>query len=254
MSSRVAILVGAAVLTAAAAPAHAKTAKTSKAATSSKSHKHKHKHAKPTLANNMPPSWTWPPSRGMRAAGAKCLAKLDQLGVKYKRAGAVKKIATPIIVPSMRLGGLELVSLWREGPFEMDCDLALTLETYGPKLAAVGVKALQFSRIYGYTPVRTGGTVKPFLSRHALGIAIDVYAFVDTDGTKHVVETDYPAGDQFLLDVEQAVNDSGGFRLCLTPKNDPLSHHDHFHLEANVIYPPSAPPRLSARDGGHKRR
>jgi hypothetical protein len=248
MSSRLAILVGAAVL-AAAAPAHAKTkdAKTSKAS--------KHKHAKqPRLGDNMPPNWTWPPSRGMRAAGAKCLAKLDELGVKYKRGGAVKKIATPIIVPSMQLGGLTLTSLWREGPFEMDCDLALTLEEYGPKLAAVGVKELQFSRIYGYTNVRTGGTVKPFLSRHALGLAIDVYAFVDTDGNKHVVETDYPAGDQFLLDVEQAVNDSGGFRLCLTPKNDPLSHHDHFHLEANVIYPPTAPPRLSAREAGGTRR
>jgi hypothetical protein len=206
----------------------------------------KHKHAKPTTgvhrADNMPPNWTWPPSKAMRTAGAKCLAKLDELGVTYKKASAEKKIATPITIPGMELGGLKLTSIWRNGPFVMDCDLALALETYGPKLAAVGVTELQFSRIYGYTNVRTGGTVKPFLSRHALGLAIDVYSFVDTDGNKHVVETDYPAGDQFLLDVEQAVNDSGGFRLCLTPRNDPKSHHDHFHLEANVIYPVAASP------------
>lgn len=242
MSSRLAFVVGA-LLLAASASAHAKT-KTKTKTTRHKAHKHTALHR----ADNMPPNWSWPPSRAMRAAGAKCLAKLDELGVKYKRAGAQKKIATPIVVPSMQLGGLTLTSIWRNGPFIMDCDLALALETYGPKLAEAGVKELQFSRIWGYTNVRTGGVTKPFLSRHALGLAIDVYAFVDGDGGKHVVETDYPAGDQFLLDVEQAVNDSGGFRLCLTPKNDPVSHHDHFHLEANVIYPPSAPPRVSARE------
>jgi hypothetical protein len=208
---------------------------------------HKSTAKKKKLGDNMPPNWTWPPSRAMRAAGAKCLAKLDSLGVKYKRAGAQKKIATPIIVPSMQLGGLKLTSIWREGPFVMDCDLALALEEYGPKLTAVGVTELQFSRIYGYTNVRTGGTTKPFLSRHALGLAIDVYAFVDGDGAKHVVETDYPNDDALLLATEQAVNDSGGFRLCLTPRNDPASHHDHFHLEANVIYPPTTPARANAR-------
>ena len=217
------------------------------AALPSIAHAKPHKHAKPTTgvhrADNMPPNWTWPPSPAMRAAGKKCLAKLDELGVKYKKAAAEKKISTPITIPGMELGGLKLTSIWRNGPFVMDCDLALTLETYGPTLTALGVKELQFSRIYGYTNVRTGGTVKPFLSRHALGLAIDVYAFVDGDGTKHVVETDYPAGDQLLLDIEQAINDSGGFRLCLTPRNDPKSHHDHFHLEANVIYP-VAPSRV----------
>ena len=225
----VAIIVGGlALVLASATPALAKKA-------------HKHAHATGAhRGDNMPANWTWPPSPAMRASGAKCLKQLDALGVKYKRASAEKKIATPITVPSMELGGLKLTSIWRKGPFVMDCDLALALETYGPKLAAVGVRELQFSRIWGYTNVRTGGVTKPFLSRHALGLAIDVYAFVDDQGNKSVVETDYPNGDPFLLAVEQAVNDSGGFRLCLTPKNDPISHHDHFHIEANVIYPVKA--------------
>jgi hypothetical protein len=196
-------------------------------------------------ADNMPPNWTWPPSSAMRASGAKCLKQLTALGVTYKRASAQKKINTPITVPSMELGGLKLTSIWRKGPFVMDCELALALETYGPKLAAAGVRELQFSRIWGYTNVRTGGVTKPFLSRHALGLAIDVYAFVDDQGNKSVVETDYPNGDPFLLAVEQAVDDSGGFRLCLTPKNDPISHHDHFHIEANVIYPVKAPAKVT---------
>jgi hypothetical protein len=242
------LLMIACALAGAASPALAK----------SKARHHAKAKAKPVnlgshRADNMPPNWTWPPSKSMRAAGAKCLAKLDELGIKYKKASAQKKISTPITIPGMELGGLKLTSIWRTGPFVMDCDLALALATYGPKLTAVGVSELQFSRIYGYTPVHVGGKTKPFLSRHALGLAIDVYAFVDDQGNKSVVETDYPKGDPFLLSIEQAVNDSGGFRLCLTPGNDPLSHHDHFHLEANVIYPVAPPTRVSSITAARRR-
>ncbi len=261
-SSRVAVVVcalalasGPPAMAAASAKATTSTAKTSskhaKAKLKSKSKsksKSKHTTTGTHRADNMPPNWTWPPSRSMVAAGDRCLAKLDELGVVWKRASAQKKIATPITVPAMELGGLKLTSLWRKGPFIMDCELALALATYGPQLTAVGVNELQFSRIWGYTPVRVDGVTKPFLSRHALGLAIDVYAFVDDAGNKSVVETDYPQNDPFLLRIEDAVNASGGFRLCLTPKNDPVSHHDHFHLEANVIYPASAPSRVSARE------
>ena len=46
------------------------------------------------------------------------------------------------------------------------------------------------------------------------------------------VKTDYPNDDVLLLAIEQTVNGSGKFRIVLTPKNDPVSHSDHFHLEA----------------------
>ena len=39
-----------------------------------------------------------------------------------------------------------------------------------------------------------------------------------------------------FFSIERTVNDSGIFRTVLTPKNDPKSHHDHFHLEANPDY------------------
>jgi len=228
-----------------------KTAKTAKTAKTSKksSKKAKAKHTTGVhRADNMPANWVWPPSRPMIAAGAQCLAKLDELGVEYERAEAQDKIVTPIVVPGMKLGGLELDSLWRKGPFVMDCELALALETYGPQLAEAGVRKLIFSRIWGNTLVRVGGVTKPYLSRHALGLAIDVYAFVDEAGNKSVVETAYPQGDPFLVSIEDTVNASGGFRLCLTPKNDPISHHDHFHLEAAVVYPTPPTPRVSQRD------
>jgi len=202
---------------------------------------------------NMPAGWTWPPSRAMRKIGTSCLAKLDAMGIKWKRAHALRKVSTPITIPSMELGGLQLASIWRKGPFVMDCQLALAIATYGPQLHDLGVRKLRFSRIYGYTPVRVDGKVKPILSRHALGLAMDVYEFVDDQDKKHVVERDYLAGDPLLHQIEQTINDSGGFRLCLTPRNDPLSHHDHFHIEANVVYPAGTRPHTHAHaHGGHR--
>jgi hypothetical protein len=74
------------------------------------------------------------------------------------------------------------------------------------------------------------------LSRHGLGIALDIVSFIDESGREAVVARDYKKGDELLLAVEKAVNESGSFRLLLTPKNDPKSHKDHFHLEANPDY------------------
>jgi hypothetical protein len=38
--------------------------------------------------------------------------------------------------------------------------------------------------------------------------------------------------------VERAVDHAGHCRTVLTPVNDPISHHDHFHVEADVDYTP----------------
>ena len=65
---------------------------------------------------------------------------------------------------------------------------------------------------------------------------MDIDSFTDEAGREIVVKTDYPQGDPLLLGVEQAVNASGQFRILLTPRNDPASHHDHFHIEVAVDY------------------
>jgi hypothetical protein len=196
-------------------------------------------------ASNMPPGWTWPPSKDMVAAGKACTDELDALGIAWKPAKKEKKVATPITLPVMELGGVKLVSVFRRGPFVMDCHLALGLAAYLPSLHDKGVRELHFSRIHGYTNVRVDGGVKPVLSRHALGLAIDVRSFVDDTGRKAVVLDDYPLGDALLLDVEQTLTDAGGFRTILTPRNDPQSHDDHFHLEVRVDFT-ATPPRKPA--------
>jgi hypothetical protein len=188
--------------------------------------------------SNMPPGWSWPPSAAMVAAGARCTTELDQLGVVWEAAAPVERVVTPITVPSMAFGGVKMVSWFRKPPFVMDCHLALALARHAEALHELGVRELKFSRIYGYTLVRAHGVTSNALSRHALGLAVDVRAVTDADGREALVERDYPQGDPLLRQVEAYLNDADGFRTVLTPKNDPVSHHDHFHLEVKVEYGP----------------
>lgn len=163
-------------------------------------------------AANMPVGWTWPPSPAMAAAGKACTDRLDELGV---------------------------VSSWfRPPPFVMDCHLALALAVFGEDLHALGIRKVQFSRIYGFTLVRSEGRTRNVLSRHALGLAMDVRGITDADGREALVARDYKAGDPLLIRFEEYLNDSGGFRMVLTPRNDPVSHHDHFHVEVKLEYGP----------------
>jgi hypothetical protein len=188
-------------------------------------------------ALNMPPGWKWPPSPQMKADGAACLAHLDELGVIWSRAPATPRIATPVYLPTMEIGGVALTPIWKEGPFPMDCFLAAAFAERGaPALRAAGVKEVRFAEIHDYRTLRRHRGV---LSRHALGLAIDVFEFVDEAGAKHVVKKDYP--DELLTAVERAINDTGAFRTLLTPRTDRRDHRDHFHFEARTA-PEREPP------------
>lgn len=118
-----------------------------------------------TRQANMPDGWSWPPTPAMRAAGDAC-AELDRLGVAWKPAPRPRS-TTPITVPAMVFGGVAVLPTFRKPPFVMDCQLARSLAVHGQELYARGVRELHFSRIHGYTQVRTGGTTKAALSRHA---------------------------------------------------------------------------------------
>jgi hypothetical protein len=84
--------------------------------------------------------------------------------------------------------------------------------------------------------VRSHGKTKPILSRHGLGLAMDIAQFVDEAGRVADVLKDYPKDDELLHSIEQVVNANGNFRIMLTPKNDPISHDDHFHIEARASF------------------
>ncbi len=192
---------------------------------------------RPRAYVNMPKGWTWPPTGEMEAAGARCLKELDRLGVTWTKAPATKKVTTPIYVPSMQLRGLILEPIWRKGPFVMDCHLAMALANHAEALQALGVRALRFSSIHSYRNVRKKHRTWPMLSRHAIGLAVDVYEISFTDGRTLVVEKQYKH-EQILHDIETLLRGSPLIRGLLTPGNDPRSHRDHFHIEAHQLIEP----------------
>jgi hypothetical protein len=189
-------------------------------------------------ADNMPRGWHWPPSKTMLAAAKACEERLDELGVPWKPAKAEGHVVDPITVTSGEIGGITYTNVYakKTEPLVMDCELVLSLATFAPRLYELGVREVHVGSIYRWSKVRVDGKTKNLLSRHALGIAMDVISFVDDSGREAVVAKDYKDGDDLLISVERAIDDSGIFRLVLTPKNDPISHHDHFHIEANPDY------------------
>jgi hypothetical protein len=182
----------------------------------------------------------------MRAAGKACEADLDALGVTWKRSAAEGRIADPIEVPGGVFGGVKYTSKWRRPPHTLDCQLARALAQVGRDLHAAGVREVRWGSIYRWSNVRSHGATRPFLSRHALGLAMDVVEIIDDAGRVANVQHDYRSGDRLLTGVEQIVNSSGKFRIVLTPRNDPRSHHDHFHIEANPDYTAPAVATASA--------
>jgi hypothetical protein len=137
----------------------------------------------------------------------------------------------------MTFGGIKYVNMWgSKGPHQLDCQLALALETIGPELHAIGVREVRFGSLFRWSHVRSHGQTRPILSRHALGLAMDIGSFIDENGRQAIVKQHYNEGDQLLLAIEQLVNANGNFRIVLTPKNDPISHSDHFHIEARADF------------------
>lgn len=197
-------------------------------------------------ADNMPRGWSWPPSRTMAAAARACEARLDELGVAWKPAKAQGHLVDPITVPEGVIGGIAYLAVYEKSAPVMDCQLAAALATIAPRLYELGVREVHVGSTYRWSKVRVGGKTKNMLSRHALGLAMDVVSFVDDQGREAVVAHDYKDGDELLLSVERAIDESGTFRLVLTPKNDPISHKDHFHIEANPDYSDASDDRPSS--------
>jgi hypothetical protein len=183
---------------------------------------------------NMPQGFVWPPSRSMEAAADACQLQLDELGIAYKPADPAGKVVRPITIEG-DIGGIMYTPVTGKHHV-FDCQLVLTLASFAPQLYEIGVREVKFGSAFRFTKVRVAGKTKNILSRHALGIALDVYAFVDAEGRESNVHHDYKRGGELLHEIERTTNDSGMFRLLLTPRNDPKSHYDHFHFEANPNY------------------
>jgi hypothetical protein len=188
----------------------------------------------PRKLPNMPRGWTWPPSVEMKAAGTECLAQLEAAGVAYAKAKPVKKIATPVVLSDMTLAEVALVPLKGKGAYPMDCHLAAAIVDVAPALRALGVTALRFRTLHEYRTVRKKNKKTRILSRHAIGLAMDLFEVAFLDGTIMSVEHDWKRPDLRVAQVAAVFDGSDLFRTPLTPANDPHDHGDHVHLEAHM--------------------
>lgn len=192
--------------------------------------------ATPTKRPNMPKGWTWPPSAPMQKIGKQCLADLDAAKVEYRKGPALKKVATPIVLAKLELGGIELVPLRKRDSYPLDCHLAAAILAVAPALREIGVKTIRFRTLHEYRNVRKNGKTTKMLSRHALGLAVDVFGFELDDGRILEVERDW-AAEPVLPAAAALIAASPLFRTPLTPANDPANHGDHVHLEAHLRIP-----------------
>jgi len=188
----------------------------------------------PRKVPNMPRGWTWPPSVTMKTVGSGCLAALDAAGVAYQRGKPTNKIATPIVLKDMTLGELVLVPLKGKGSYPMDCHLAAAILAVAPALRVLGVSALRFRTLHEYRTVRKNNKKTRILSRHAIGLAMDLFEVAFEDGTILSIEHHWSALDLRLPQVAAVFDGSEAFRTPLTPANDPHDHGDHVHLEAHM--------------------
>ncbi len=188
----------------------------------------------PRKVPNMPVGWAWPPNTAMKQAGARCLAGLDAAGVVYRRGAATRKISTPVELPEMRIGGVVLVPLRGPGRYPLDCHLAAALARVAPELRALGVRALHFRTLHKYRTVRKRDRSTRIVSRHAIGLAVDVFEVAFEDGAVLRVVADWEKVEQRLQKVVAVFEGEAVFRTPLTPANDPRDHGDHVHLEAHM--------------------
>jgi hypothetical protein len=191
----------------------------------------------PMRMDNMPNGFSWPPTPQMIAAEKVCEDRLDLAGVPWRSVEGEGHMADAVLIidpgsGGIKLGGVSYVNAWGgKGPYKLDCQLAVALETVGTELYAIGVREVRFGGIYSWRRIRAFGKTQNMLTRHALGLAMDVASFVDENGKVHVIKEDY-AHDPFLHAIEDTVLGSKRFRTLLTPKSDPISHSDHYHFEA----------------------
>lgn len=164
---------------------------------------------------------------------AQCLARLDQLGVRYAPGGmpasgnSACAVENPVAVSAATIA-------WNP-PGLVSCSFALALESFArdivlpTALRHFGKRVVAMQHLGAYSCRREAATGR--WSQHAAGTAIDIAGFALEDGTVVSVEREWrkpgPKRD-FLRDVAHQA--CGRFGLVLTPDSD-AEHYNHIHLD-----------------------
>jgi len=192
----------------------------------------------------VPQKYYLPATKGYRDRA--CLRLLRALHVRYKRLRQVKGIATPVRILGHHIGRTRYVGRYKSNTaMIMDCRLAVALYRANEIFKVNRIKALVYSNFYSWRYVEESGR----LSRHALGLAADIHAFIDSQGRRLEVTRDYKKGlgkgktceghakdykARVLRDLACDLDASGLFETVLTPDYN-AGHRNHFHI--SVFHP-----------------
>jgi len=171
----------------------------------------------------------------------KCLAELRRSGTGYKLGPFLKGMRTPVTIPSGKIGKIQYMNGRKPARAILDCRAALALYRLYPLFSANGgISRVLVGNFYSYRYVKNSSE----LSRHAVGLGIDIYGITTADGKTYTVSSDYQRGlgagktcegharargARLLRQLACDLDRSHYFRAILTPDAD-RDHRDHFHL------------------------
>ncbi len=120
--------------------------------------------------------------------GQVCLNMLTRLKIPWKPGRSKRGLVNPVELSSHMLNGVYYHWYWGSEPdMLLDCRMVLTLFIAGPVFRKHGFDEVLYTSSYRYT--RISGTRR--LSRHAVGMALDVKALRGPNGVVAVVERDW---------------------------------------------------------------
>ena len=172
----------------------------------------------------------------------KCLRLLRSLRVPFRRVRRIKGVATPVLIRGKRIGRIRYKQRYKGSKQKllMDCRLAVALRRASDILWANNIRTIIHSNFYSWRYVAGSGR----LSRHALGLAIDIFGFIDARGRRMSILKDYEKGlgygrtcegnaktikGRILRDLSCDLDASNVFEAILTPDYD-KGHADHLHI------------------------
>ncbi len=189
------------------------------------------------------PKYYRPATKGFRDRA--CLRMLRSLKVRYRKLRKVKGIATPVRIIGNKIGRTVYKPRYTRNKMVMDCRLALAMRRADAIFRVNGIRTVVWSNFYSWRRVNKTGR----LSRHALGLAVDIHSFYDKRGRKLDLTRDYEVGlyrgktcegraktrkGRVLRDLACDFDASNLFESVLTPDYD-KGHRNHFHL--GVFHP-----------------
>lgn len=160
--------------------------------------------------------------------------------MRFKTLPKVRGVATPVLILGDRIGRIRYTHTQGKNRMVMDCRLAVALQRASPLFNVNGVGVVYYSNFYSWRYVK--GTKR--LSRHALGLAVDIHSLKALNGRRMDLTQHYEKGlgrgrtcegrartwkGRLLRDLTCDLDESGLFERILTPDFD-QGHRDHFHI------------------------